>query len=226
MAPKNLYPSASLDTISSELIYTQARLASDPNAEDLAPTIDPLLSEVTETGAGQQSTWIAETRAQAQCDFLNAQLDDLVVEFADTLLFTVKDRTSTRVTHYLRQAPYAIVRLGLASELEVVREWPESLKNETDEALKAFAPKFTDMIAKGDAAVSALGKAENARSEFRMRSIELLVEKLNGERMKLHTQLAGRANEKNLGKYWADGFFKSTTKRRRTKDEVETPEPS
>jgi hypothetical protein len=211
----------SLDTLWAETTYTHARCVGDPNATDLATTITPFLAELEETKVGQQRMWQREIEAQACCDNVNGRMDDVVVEVADNLFFVTRDRNSPRAKLYIPQTPYSIVRMALRSEVELIRSWPGSLSSEPEESLKALAPKVTDIIQKADVALAAQDQARNERLKHRVRVIVPVIDRLNNARFKLYGQLVARAEEKGLGKYWPDGFFKVAE--RHTTDETEEP---
>jgi hypothetical protein len=221
MAPRILSSTLSLDSLWHEATYTRARCLGDANAVDLAPHIAPFVAEIEETKQGQQKMWGAEIDAQALCDGLNGQMDDLVVDFANACFFTIKDRKSPRLERYFSQPPYSIVRLALRAEVEVVRAWPRSLETEPEELLRAYAPKFTALVSKADAALVTLTQAHSDRLDHRVRVISPLVERLNKARLNLYGLLASRTGERNLGRYWPDGFFKVS--QRRTADEAADP---
>jgi hypothetical protein len=223
MAPRTIPNSASVDTLWEEAVYTEARINSDPNASDLAASQAKAIKEIEDLYLSQRGAWRAELMAQAALDGLNDQLDELVVDFADTLFFVVRDRKSQRFTRYFAKSPYTIVRMALAAELEVVRGWPESLNREQEDALKAFAPKFAGLIEKAAVATAARTKAASARADHRTHVIGPLIATLNSERNTLHAELVKRGEAKKLGKYWADTFFRVPAAR---KDDAPAPQPT
>ena len=207
MAPRTLSPAASLDSIWSELAYTGARLAANPDAADFTAIIEPLLRENEQTQAGQRGTWQDELVAQARCNNLSDAIGDLVREIGDTLVFVVKDRQSPRVTRYLRQAPHATARLALEAKLKLVRNWPGSLTTEPEESLRVLGARLAESLERTDGARAALSTAKGERANFRLRVITPLVERVNAERLRLYGLLVGRAIERKLGKRWPDRFF-------------------
>ncbi len=226
MSPRNLPLTASLETLWTEMSYTRARFSGDADAADLAATLDPYLAEIEEARIGQRRAEMDVIAAQAQCDYVNARLDDTVIDLADELLYILKDRTSSRFTRYFQQTPYSIVRMALDSELAVVRRWTGSLATEPEESLKAFATRFDGVFALADAALEAQTKALNTRKDLRVRNLEPLAKKLNEARYRLFGQLVTRADEKKLSKQWPHGFFKAKSRRGASgsePEELETP---
>ncbi len=220
MAPRNIPSDSSIEGIWEEMVYTEARLGGDANASDLAGPMAATIAEIDELHRGQRAAWREEIRAQAVMDGLNDQLDDLVVDFADTLAFTVRDRKSPRFTRYFAKTPYNIVRLALPAEIEMVRGWPASLATEPEAALKDFAPRFSAIIGQSGGAGEARIKAAAARADHRVRAIETLIAKVNGQRNTLYATLLQRAEERKLGKYWPDAFFRVQARK-----EAAAPEP-
>ncbi|HCF60473.1 MAG TPA: hypothetical protein DFS52_21045, partial [Myxococcales bacterium] len=105
-------------------------------------------------------------------------------------------------------------------ELDFVRSWPMSLLDEPEAALSAFAPRFSELIQKADAALVQQGAATSARADFRVRVIHPFVDRANDARFQLYAQLANRAQELKLGKHWPDEFFKTRSKRRASRSDV------
>lgn len=211
----------SLNTVWEELVYTDARLKGDRHASDLAPQLAAPLAAVDEARRGQFAAWQAEILAQAQVDGVNDELDDAVVDFADTLLFTLRDRTSPRYGRYFtRRSPHAVVRLGLASQVELVRSWPESLRTEPEEALRAFAPSLAALVEKADAALAGRDRAAAARADHRVRVIEPLVDQVNSARNTLYGALVQRAEERKLGRSWPESFFRLAARRSQAEEET------
>jgi hypothetical protein len=227
MATRTIRSQEALETVWSELVYTESRASADRYASDLAAPITALVAQVEELRRQQLGEWRAVIAAQAQVDAVSEELDELVSDFVDTLLFTLRDRKSPRFVRYFgSRTPLEITRLGLSSELEEVRGWPDSMQSEPEEALRAFAPKLEALVEQGEVALHKRTVASAARADFRVRSIEPFVEKVNAQRLLLLAELFKRAEEKKLPRSWAESFFRVQVKAGRRAETAPAPPAS
>ena len=208
MAMRELRDEESLENVWEELIYTEARRVHDPHAKDLVPVVSKLAARRSQVREGQEAAWRAEVVAQAGVDGADDTLDEIVSRISVTLLHAVGDRTSPRFTRYFKNAPNIIIRMGLASEIEVVRGWPESLKGEAEKELKILGKDLADAIAVGDAALEERRRAAAARADHRVREIIPLIEDINAARLSLYAELTLRSGKHRLPRDWADRFFR------------------
>jgi hypothetical protein len=216
----------SLEVVWGELVYTEARTSADRFASDFAPRMTSLVTEVEEVRRQQLGSWRTEIVAQAEVDAANDDIDELVVEYADTMLFLFKDRKSSRFTRYFgNQSPHKFVRMGLEAQLAAMKGWPTSIQNEPEEQLKAFAVRFTTAMDEGDVALADRVKAAAARVDFRVKVIEPFIDKVNSVRTTLYADLLKRADEKKLPKGWADTFFRPQTRNERPVPAPTPPNP-
>lgn len=198
----------SLDSIWSVLVYEEARLLKDNNAADLAPEVGELLERWSGVNAGQRRVWRAEIVAQAGVDAGDDVLDDTVDDVDNELLRTERDRSAPRYKRYFKKARHAIVRLGLESEIEVVRTWPASLKTEPEKGLKQLGARLDADIAAGDAAVAERQAAAAKTSDHRVREIVRFIDDVNASRRARYGLLIQRAEELSLETDWPGRFFK------------------
>lgn len=200
----------SLDAIWSELIYTEARLMLDANAEDLAPEFASLLARWEKLGAGQRKVWRAEIIAQVRVDAENDTLDDTTENIGDAVLRAEdKDRTSARYRRYFgARRPSEVIKLGLESQLGVMKPWVEPLKTEPEEELKKLGGRLEGNVETGTAAVEGRATAAVNSTNFRVRERMRFVDDVNAVRDSVHGILAQRASKKRLGKDWPDRFFR------------------
>lgn len=198
-----------LDELWSELLYSEVRAASNAHAQDLAPHFAGLVKRTEETLLGQRKAWRAEIGAQAAVDAADDALDDNVGALASSLLRVAQeDRGSPRFVRYFPKAPSAVVRLGLESELDRVRGWPDSLKGEAEKELKALAKPFAQNVTDGETALRARDRAAGARADHRVREIVRLVDDANAVRQSICGELMQRAVEHRLPSDWAARFFR------------------
>ncbi|WP_437733157.1 hypothetical protein [Sorangium sp. So ce1335] len=226
MAINTIHHDDSLDHIWSILVYEEARLLKDRNASDLAPEAGALVERWAQVNAGQRSAWRAEIVAQAGVDAEDDLLDDTIDEIDNDLLRVFRDRDAPQRKRYFKRARHEIVRLGLESELEVVRAWPASLKTEGEAALQALGARLEADIARGDAAVDERQRAVAATADQRVREIVRFVDELNAARRTRYGLLIQRAEERRLPKDWPGRFFKKSsqgTKRTKAAPAVESP---
>lgn len=99
------------------------------------------------------------------------------------------------------------MRLGLQSELERVKAWPESLAGEKDAKLSADGQALAAAIEQGRKALDARSAAAAARADQRVREVLPLIDDVNAARLSLHGLLAQRAAERDLPRDWPDRFF-------------------
>ncbi|CAN98319.1 hypothetical protein ACSRUE_07835 [Sorangium sp. KYC3313] len=211
MAINTIHYDDSLDLIWSVLVYEEARLLKDRNASDLASEAGALVERWTQVNTGQRSAWRAEIVAQAGIDAEDDMLDDTVDELDNELLRTFRDRDAPQRKRYFKKARHEIVRLGLESEIEVVRAWPASLKTEGEPALQALGARLEGDIARGDAAVEERQRAAAATADQRVREIVRFVDDINAARRTRYGLLIQRAEERRLPKDWPGRFFKKST---------------
>ncbi len=200
----------SLDNIWEELVYTEARLMLDPNAEDLAKEFTAMLARWAKVDAGQRAVWRGEIIAQVRVDAENDTLDDTTDDIGDAVYQAEdKDRTSTRYRRYFgSRRPSEIIKMGLESQLGVVRPWVEALKTEPEKELHALGTRLEGNVETGTVAVEGRMKAATDSTNFRVRERMRFVDDVNGLRDSVHGILAQRAVKKKLGKSWPDRFFR------------------
>jgi len=197
-----------LDRIWDELVYTAARLKKNKHTKDLAPQLAPLLKRWEKIAAQQRALWTAEIEAQAGVDEGNDDLDDTVGEIDSGLLHHERQKRGARHKRYFKQPANQTIRLGLESELEVVRTWPGSLKTEPEQDLQALGERLADDLDTGDAAVAEKKQAAANTADHRVREIHTFIDDVNNLRLSLFGALATRAAQKKLPASWPARFFR------------------
>jgi len=170
------------------------------------------MARIKAGAAAQQEAWDRETEADAMVDARDDDLDDVVRDFADQLLFTVKDRTSPRFTLYFDQRPANVIKLGLESELAKVKPWLAQLEGEPEKQLKAFGPRLQAAVTDGAAALAQRVTAHTERALHRARELSSLVDDLNAARRSLYGVLLQRGEEHKLASDWPERFFMHASK--------------
>ncbi len=221
MAPRTLDYDTGMESLRTELAYTEARLLKDKNAADLAPVFKTLQDRQAKVAEGQRAAWREETIAEAGVDYADDTLDDRTIEVSEALLTVVKrNRESPRYTRYFKTPPNAVVRLGLESQLEAVAVWPDSLKGEAEDPVKEQGGLLEKDITDGRAAIEERNKAMAKRADHRVREIVRLVDDVNAARLSVYGQLVTRVDERKLPRTWPDRFFRQEQRARRKTLEV------
>ena len=210
MSARTIAHDESFDTIWGELVYTEARLMLDSNAEDLAAEFTSLLGRLEKVGAGQRKVWRGEIIAQVRVDAENDSLDDTTEDIGDAVLRAEeKDRTSARYRRYFgARRPSEVIKMGLESQLGVMKPWVEPLKTEPEEELKKLGARLEGNVETGTVAVEGRVTAATNSTNFRVRERMRFVDDVNAVRDSVHGILAQRAVKKKLGKDWPDRFFR------------------
>lgn len=207
----------SLDAIWNILVYEDTRLASDPDAIDLAAGSGALLERWMDVNAGQRSAWRAAIAAQASVDANSSALDHAIEEIDAQLLWILRDRESPRRKRYFNKTCHELVRLRLESGIEAVRSWPASLKTEPEPALRALGERLEAVIAAGNASLSERVRAAATTGDHRVREIARFVDDVNAARRVRYGLLIQRAEERGLPRDWPGQFFKKSTQAPRRK---------
>lgn len=222
--PALLRSTDSLDSLWEELVYTEARLlAADQKAH--AATVAKALKTLEGLQAGQKAAWRREIVAQAHVDSADDDLDERVESIGRDLLYIEKgNRKSARFRQYFKGPVSAIVRLGLKSQLDVVRPFVALLAKEAEKVLKDHGKALTGILKKGEAAVEERASAATDRADHRARHILTFVDDLNAMRTTMHAELTLAGVKKGMTRSYGDRFFKQTS---RTSRAIEpTPEPA
>lgn len=203
---------SALDSIWEEVVFTEARLLGDDNAKELAPPFSQLRDRSEEVRGGQLAAWREEVVAQAAVKAADDRLDDWV-HALDLALSTVLagDRQSPRYRRYFTQAPSAIIRMRLESELGLVRGWADSLASEPEPVLQGLGADLRKLVEQGDVALEGRRKAAAARTDHRVRSISSLIDDINEARVSTYGALTKKAAELHLPRNWPDRFFQHAT---------------
>lgn len=216
----------SLDSVWEELVFTEARLLGDVNAQGFAPTVAALLTRLEQVRGGQLSAWREEVTAEAGVAAQDYRLDNWVRGFDLALLSAVENTQSPRYKRYFKAQPSRIIRLGLASELSRVRSWVESLTTEPEAMLKEMGTQLKSIVADSDEALERRRRAATTRADHRVREITSLLEDVNGARASLYGALMQKATEVHLPRDWPNQFFRHTSRVPRTQTAQPEPTPA
>lgn len=201
--PRQIVPDLPLSQIEDEIAYTRAALAADPDAEDQLPVTDDWLPGIDALRASMREARFRRVAVTARRVVANGRLDTVSVAFGDHLLVAVKkNRQDLRWRRYFGEAPNRFVRRPLGDQVTSTRGWLAT----QDPALEPFRAELTRWVEAAEAALreDAIGTQLTADlNAARAAHAAELTRKRDG----LHRTLAQRAEERDLGRYWADEFF-------------------
>ncbi|MDI1475704.1 hypothetical protein [Polyangium sp. y55x31] len=139
-------------------------------------------------------------------------------DVAAALLYGNNDRTSAEFRSFFgSKQPHEIKRPILGEELETVRAWIPVLKSSSKPLLVELGARGEALVENADAAVGALGAAQQEFRSFRLTGgYSKLVDAVNTGRKTVHGELGKLRHQpegKGLPADFADGFFRHETRR-------------
>jgi hypothetical protein len=222
MAIRILRESLSMDSLWEELVFTEARLLGDDNAKEYSPTMRQLMDRLERVRAGQLSAWREEIAAEAAVAEADDLLDDWVHALDVALLGILEqDTLSPRYRRYFSEAPSAIMRLRLESQIARVRAWADSLASEPERSLQELGTRLRALMVKGNAALERRRRAAAVRQDHRVRTIKPMISDINDTRHALFGTLTKKAVDLHLPRPWPNRFFRQAG--RRAKADVRPP---
>ena len=192
----------SLDSVWEDLVYSESRLLASRRGKRFAKEVTKLLDRWGDVAEAQRKAWRKEIAAQARIDKADDDLDDLVYDFGETLERLDSERgnkkKSARYARYFKQPRHEIIRMGLQTELDHVREWPASIQNEPEKEVKAFAAPFRNVIRSGTEALRDRGAAAADRADQRVREVLPYIDDVNATRLSVYGRLVQLVSKKKL----------------------------
>lgn len=219
MAIRTIEQDASLDEVWDILVWEEARLKMDKDAKDLAPEVAEHVTRWKLVHDGQREAWRAEISAQAAVSAGDDDLDDTTTAIDRELLHVAGERSSPRYVRYFKKTRSDITRLGLESQLGVVREWPNSLKTEPEKGLQDLGARLAENVNAGDTAVGGRRTSAAATADHRVREIVRFIDDVNAARRTRYGVLIQRGESLGLAKDWPLRFFRRGTSSPKTKTE-------
>jgi hypothetical protein len=158
--------SASLYTVWQRTVYTERRLQRNKLTVDLAPPFAVLASRCKTELIAQLDHWGAEIGAQAAVDEADDALDDTTNEIVAEVKHLDRKTNNARLKRYLgKSTGSGVVRLGLASQLKVMRTWPGALASEPEASLKSLGERLAGLLSRMNAGpVRAAMRAPSTRA--------------------------------------------------------------
>ncbi|MBZ0116500.1 MAG: hypothetical protein K8H88_05890 [Sandaracinaceae bacterium] len=203
-----------LDALRSHLVYSKVRLARGEATRAFVAPFDELIARWGAIHAGQLAAWDAEDEADAHVAAVDGDLDDRTTEFvADLARILGKDHPTYQ--RYLGgDTRSAIVRMGLATQLARLADWPASIRGMVA-GLAVHAEPFQALVTEGQAALAARVSAASSRADFRVRALYEYVDDVNAVRRSTYGALVQHAAESRLPSDWAGRFFRKSRRRPR-----------
>jgi len=206
--PRKITERMTLDDVETEILYTEAALRADPDAEDLLPLTDNWLDRLDQERQRSRDVRRAVATVDATRIVADGRLDQACTAFGDELyLETGKNRNSPRWKQFFNAPVSRFVRTALPRQVTRVRAWLQA----NDPVLERHRPEIEKWVARADDSLVKTrglaltrGEAAIARTQF--------VEDLTHDRDGLSEALAARARERGLGRQWPDNFFRSSSR--------------
>lgn len=202
--PRVITAEMSMADTKAEIIYTRASMGADPDARDLVGMTDGLLEACEPLDAQMLANLIERTIRDAERSVANRNLDTTCIAFGDQLLPAVgKNRQSARWTRYFDEAPNRFVKQDLRDQVKKVNGWLAT----QDPVLEPFREALVLWVGEAQKALDKDEVLKQATAELTLRR-EAFAKKITQARDAVHRALAQRAEERDLGRDWADGFFR------------------
>ncbi|MCC6875152.1 MAG: hypothetical protein IT378_12665 [Sandaracinaceae bacterium] len=213
-----LFPDDGLETLRSHLVYTKVRLAQREATRPFVAAHDELLGRWSALHAGQLAAWDAEDEADARVAAADDELDDRTNELHADLLRTFGKEHPTYQRYMGGDSRSALVRMGLATQLDRIEGWPASLRS-LGGALPAHADPLQQLVTDGRAALAARVAAASARADHRVGAYLAYVEDVNAVRRSTYGALVQYAADHQLPSDWARRFFRKQRRRPKPRPE-------
>lgn len=202
--PRVIAADMSMTDVKMEIIFTRASLGADPHAKDLVGMTDGLLEACGPLDAQMLANLIERTIRDAERSVANRNLDTTCIAFGDQLLPAVgKNRQSQRWTRYFDEAPNRFVKQDLRDQVKKVNGWLAT----QDPVLEPFREGLALWAGEAQKALDKDEVLKQATAELVLQR-EAFAKRLTQARDAIHRALAQRAEERDLGRDWADGFFR------------------
>ncbi len=213
-------------------LYTLSCLLKSPHTAHLVPDFQALGPIIDAALERQRALDDASVIAKAARDGADDELDPLMWQIVNTLLVVTKnDREDPHFVSYVgSRTPGEIIKPRLGAELVTAADWVESLEQETEPVLQAFAPPLGLVVATGQVAENEVKSTDKALSDFRLiGERKKVVDIVNAARGGLLGALVKFQHENThlrLPSDWPMSFFQHATKTSKYGDTVELAEAS
>lgn len=208
---RTIPPSSSLLVYLEEIEFTEAALVAHEDTKELASVFREELESWDKTFKSYREARRAIVRADAIVSVCNQSLDELTTRFSHVVLVEVNgDRKSTLFRRFFPIAPSELIRQSLRKQCEHTRNVmvSELSKLPSEHPLKAFAAPLEERAVRALDALDARAKVGAERVTVAY-DIEEWKEGINRLRFSTFAALLQIAAERNLGKSFADSFFRA-----------------
>lgn len=200
---KQINPDMTFDEMENECIFSRAAMRADRNASDMIPTTASWMDWIETVRDLERNARTEFQQATASRMIANARLDGTCRAFGRSLAAELQnDRTSARWRRFFRGTVDDFVTQPLDEQANACIAWLEI----DDPALAPFREELTHWAHAAKAAITATGSSGQVRGTAIV-AREALAENLTRARDGLHAALVVRAQERNLPRDFADGFF-------------------
>lgn len=203
--------SSSLLVFVEDIEFTEAALSADEDTKHLACLFRDELETWEKVFKRYRDGRRAIVKADAKVSVCNQKLDDTTTRFGHVLLAEAGgDRKSTFYRRFFPMIPSEFIRQGLRKQCEYTRDTMigELEKLPDESPLKAYLPVLEERVARTLDALDARGKVMGERAST-AHDVEEWKEGVNRLRLSTYAALLQLATEKNLGKSFAESFFRS-----------------
>lgn len=204
-----LKKSSSLDAIWMEVVFTKARMKAEGLAEDMGGEFEEFEKRVNQVDAEQRFCWGEEIMVQAVLTARKVALQEAVVGFENDLLHYVKKaREAKEYKQFFREAPSAILHMGLETQLDLMRGWPLKLAAFEGDTFKAHGRVLEEVVGKMDEVIKQKADVVAKTAVHRVRQIEGLIDEINQARQLAYGELVKRGTAHRKTRDWARSFFR------------------
>ncbi len=202
--------SRSMAVFLDELWFSDAALAADPDAADLAPTFDAAIADWEPVAQRERAARRNVVKSEAVVAVKNNRLDSTTKRFAAVVLVEANgDRKGAFYKRFFREAPSDFIERGLRDQCEQTRDRIVAEIKKLPEAslLRPFADVLLTL---SQTALTALDARKKARGDNAVVASDVTDWKdgVNRLRAVTYAELLKRATEKNLGRDWVETFFR------------------
>lgn len=204
-----------------ELRYTLVRLRLRTWAKTWVTVFESLLKDTESAEVICRKLQDNLEDAQAELDEADLALDQLVMSLSKQLRADLSGVSLATLSKALfgSERPSRIIRPKLGEELERVRTWPKVLESAPLAKLVALKTQVEAVVKRCDDAAKAESEAQAAMQAFRVKTLDPLVTKINGERQ----ALGGEAKKQAVAGLVAElgnGLFRNEERAQATRPET------
>lgn len=202
----------SFDGIWEAVVYTQARLEATKETQEFVPVFESLEERLSQEEARYKDIRKAAIKAGAKVEVVNQIFDETTSRFEVDLGVEVqRDRKAPLYMQFFPTPPSRVIRLGLSSQTQTCRKWPELLDT-APKSLQPYASSFRTIFAQAEEVLKERDTADTQRLLFRNQGLQAFVDDLNAARLSLASELLAIAATKfknsTFAQAWVRSFFR------------------